>query len=75
MGVDPRIHRRDLPGGDRLATVEDTLRHVRRAIGDPEVRVLVIDANEPSPVSPTSGPEWESIRASIAETCPEAIVS
>jgi carboxypeptidase PM20D1 len=57
------------------STVEDTLRHVRRAIGDPEVRVLVIDANEPSPVSPTSGPEWESIRASIAETCPEAIVS
>ena len=57
------------------STVEKTLRHVRRAIGDPLVEVVVVDANEPSPVSPTSGPEWESIRESIAETFPEAIVS
>ncbi len=57
------------------STVEDALRHVRRAIRDPLVEILVIDANEPSPVSPTSGPEWESIRESIAETCPDAIVS
>ena len=57
------------------STVEDTLRHVRRAIRDPLVEVVVIDANEPSPVSPTSGPEWEAIRESLAESHPEAIVS
>ncbi len=57
------------------STVDDTLRHVRRAIRDPLVEVIVVDANEPSPVSPTTGPEWEAMRVSIAETYPDAIVS
>ncbi len=57
------------------STVDETLRHVRRAIRDPLVQVLVVDANEPSPVSPTSGPEWGAIREAITESHPAAIVS
>ncbi|WP_345761481.1 M20/M25/M40 family metallo-hydrolase [Diaminobutyricibacter sp. McL0608] len=57
------------------STVEKSLRHVRRAIRDPLVEVLVVDANEPSPVSPASGPEWDSVRESITATYAGVIVS
>jgi carboxypeptidase PM20D1 len=57
------------------SSVDETVRHLRRAIRDPLVEILVIDANEPSPVSPTSGPEWESLRDSITATYPGVIVS
>ena len=33
-------------------TVDDVLEHVRTAIDDDQVRIDVVEANEPSPVSP-----------------------
>ncbi|QNE37579.1 M20/M25/M40 family metallo-hydrolase [Leifsonia shinshuensis] len=57
------------------SSVEDTLAHIRRAIHDPQVRIEAIDANEPSPVSPTTGPEWEAVARGITEVHPDAVVT
>ena len=55
--------------GDTVATV---LEHVRRVIDDDEVQVTVVEANEPSPVSPMDD-AFELIEATIAEVFPDAV--
>ncbi|WP_369962053.1 M20/M25/M40 family metallo-hydrolase [Leifsonia sp. EB34] len=57
------------------SSVAATLAHLRRAIHDPLVRIEAVDASEPSPVSPTTGPEWEEVAASIAAVHPDAVVT
>ncbi|WP_226657830.1 M20/M25/M40 family metallo-hydrolase [Leifsonia sp. LS1] len=57
------------------STVAETLEHLRRAIRDPQVRIEAVDASEPSPVSPSEGPEWERVVAALARTHPRAIVT
>ncbi len=57
------------------SSAEAAARHIRRAIRDPEVVVEIVDAGEPSPVSPTHGQGWELIAATLAGTHPEAIVA
>ncbi|WP_025157069.1 M20/M25/M40 family metallo-hydrolase [Leifsonia aquatica] len=57
------------------STVADTLQHLRRAIHDPQVRIEAVDASEPSPVSPSDGPEWERVASALAEVHPRAIVT
>lgn len=57
------------------STVAETLHHLRRAIHDDAVRVEAVDASEPSPVSPSEGPEWERLAAAIAAVHPRAIVT
>ena len=53
-------------------TVAGVLEHVRRAIDDDQVRVTVIDADEPSPISPMDD-AFGLIEATIAEVFPDAI--
>ncbi len=48
------------------SSVDEVVRHVRRAIADPLVQVTVQDASEPSPVSPMHGPAWRSIVDAVA---------
>ncbi|WP_162842938.1 M20/M25/M40 family metallo-hydrolase [Microterricola pindariensis] len=43
------------------SSIAETVEHVRRAIADPLVQVSVHQSSEPSPVSPMSGPAWQSI--------------
>ncbi|CAM5271796.1 Carboxypeptidase PM20D1 OS=Leifsonia shinshuensis OX=150026 GN=HNR13_002970 PE=3 SV=1 [Leifsonia shinshuensis] len=57
------------------STVAETLQHLRRAIHDPHVRIEAVDANEPSPVSPTSGPQWTRVASAIAAVHPDAIAT
>jgi len=55
--------------GDTVASV---LEHVRRTIDDDEVQVSVVEANEPSPISPRDD-AFELIEATIADVFPDAV--
>lgn len=57
------------------SSVAETLTHLRKAIRDPLVRIEAVDASEPSPVSPTTGQEWEAVAHSIEAVHPEAVVT
>ena len=55
--------------GDTLAGVVE---HIRSAIKDDSIRIDVVDAGEPSPISPM-GDAFELIEASIREVYPDAV--
>lgn len=57
------------------SSVAETVAHLRRAIRDPLVRIETIDPAEPSPVSPTSGPEWDAVAGAVAAAHPDAVVT
>ncbi|PJJ72652.1 carboxypeptidase PM20D1 [Diaminobutyricimonas aerilata] len=57
------------------SSVDEVVRHVRRAIRDDAVEVEVVHATEPSPVSPSEGPAWGLLEAVIGEVYPDAIVT
>jgi carboxypeptidase PM20D1 len=57
------------------SSVAETLAHIRKAVRDPLVQVEAVDASEPSPVSPTSGPEWDAVVGSISAVHPAAVVT
>ena len=54
-------------------TVASATEHVRRAIADDSITLTVLDANEPSPVSPTDDPAFELITSTIAEQFEDAV--
>jgi carboxypeptidase PM20D1 len=54
-------------------TVAGVLEHVRKAIHDKQVRIDVIEANEPSPVSPVDDDAFRLLESTIAETFPDAV--
>jgi carboxypeptidase PM20D1 len=54
-------------------TVASATEHVRRAIHDDSITLTVLDANEPSPVSPTDDPAFELITSTIAEQFEDAV--
>ncbi|MFT4265092.1 MAG: M20/M25/M40 family metallo-hydrolase [Nocardioides sp.] len=59
--------------GDTVAGIVERL---RRAIDDDRVTIELIDANEPSPVSPWTGPDgeaFEHLERTIAEVYPDAV--
>lgn len=57
------------------STVAQTVAHLRDAIDDPRVTLKVIEASEPSPVSPTGDdPRWQALAAAVGESYPEAIM-
>jgi carboxypeptidase PM20D1 len=57
------------------STVAATVEHVRKAIHDPLVRLEVLQPNEPSPVSPTTGLAWQRLSAAIVASYPGTIVT
>lgn len=57
------------------SSVTDAVEHVRRAIRDDRVAIEVADPSEPSPVSPTSGEQWESLRRAVEQTYPGTVVT
>lgn len=57
------------------STVDRTAEEIRRAIADPSVRVEVLQGNDPSPVSPSSGPEWDRLTGVIARVFPDAVIA
>jgi carboxypeptidase PM20D1 len=58
--------------GDSVASV---VAHIRRTIKDTSIRLDVVDANEPSPVSPSDGPAYGLVAGTIAEVFPDAVVT
>jgi carboxypeptidase PM20D1 len=57
------------------STVAGAVRHVTRAIADKKVRVEVVTAGEPIPVSLVSGISWELVRATIEKVYPGTVVT
>ena len=57
------------------ATVEECVTHIRRAIRDDRVQVTPLNPSEPSPISPTSGAQWDAVRRAIEATYPGVIVT
>ena len=54
-------------------TVASATEHVRRAIADDSIQLRVIDANEPSPVSPVDDPAFELLASTIGEVFTDAV--
>lgn len=58
--------------GDSVAAVVE---HIRRAVDDDTIRLELVDANEPSPVSPSDGPAYELLADAIEAVFPDAVVT
>lgn len=56
-------------------TVASATEHVRRAIADKDLTLTVLDANEPTPVSPVDDPAFELLAATIGEVFPDAVAT
>lgn len=56
------------------SSLDRTVAEIRRAVGD-EVDVELLAGDEPSPVSPSEGPEWERLAATIAEVFPGVVIA
>jgi carboxypeptidase PM20D1 len=56
--------------GDTVATA---IEHVRNAIADDSIRLEVVAANEPSPVSPIDDPAFELLTSTIDEVFEDAV--
>lgn len=57
------------------STVGESIDHIRRAIRDDGVLVTTLNASEPSPLSATSGPQWDAVRGAILAVYPDVIVT
>lgn len=55
-------------------TVAEAIEHVRRTIGDDRVEIDVVEASEPSPVSPRDE-AFELLEATIGEVFPDAVAA
>ena len=57
------------------SSVAESVDHIRRAIRDDRVEVTALNPSEPSPISPTDGPQWGAVRGAIETTFPGVIVT
>jgi carboxypeptidase PM20D1 len=57
------------------STVAESVDHIRRAVADERVEVTAINPSEPSPISPTTGPQWDAVRGAILAVYPDVIVT
>jgi carboxypeptidase PM20D1 len=58
--------------GDSVATVVE---HIRRTIDDISIHLELVDANEPSPVSPSDGPAFDLLESTTQAAFPDAVVT
>jgi carboxypeptidase PM20D1 len=57
------------------STVDEAVRHTRRAIRDRAVRIETVHPSEPSPVSPTTGAAWTLLSRTVEEIFGGVIVT
>ncbi|MBN9607225.1 MAG: M20/M25/M40 family metallo-hydrolase [Actinomycetales bacterium] len=57
------------------SSLEEALGEIRRVVERHGVTARLVSGDEPSPVSPDSGPAWEVLTASIAEVFPAAVAT
>ncbi|MFW7413904.1 M20/M25/M40 family metallo-hydrolase [Demequina sp. SO4-18] len=56
------------------SSCDEAVEHLRGAIDDPRVAIDVVEASEPSPVSPTGDDaRWRALGAAIGESYPDAV--
>ncbi|MGO2152251.1 MAG: M20/M25/M40 family metallo-hydrolase [Microbacterium gubbeenense] len=53
-------------------TVESAARRVTRKVRDTDIRVIVEERSDPTPLSPAGGPAFDAIAAAVAATYPDA---
>ena len=56
-------------------SVDSALDYLRRTVGDDKVQITALESCEPSPVSETGCPAWDTVAAAVAQTWPGCIVS
>jgi carboxypeptidase PM20D1 len=56
-------------------TVASAVEHVRRAIHDDSIELELVDANEPSPLSPVDDPAFELLAGTIEDCFPDAVAT
>jgi len=56
-------------------SVGGTVARLRKIIRDPKVELRVVEGNDPSPVSPSTGAQWDVLADSIGQIFPEAIIT
>ena len=56
-------------------SVSSVVARLRRVIDDDDVDLRIVASSEPSPVSPTDGPQFALVRDAIAAAYPEALVT
>ena len=56
-------------------SVQSAKAFLKKAVGNPNVKVKVLESFEPSPISETSGESWDKVASSVAQTWPGCIVS
>ena len=56
-------------------SVASAVEHLKKAVNDPEVQITVLEANEPSPISETKCPAWNTVASTVSETWPGCIVA
>jgi carboxypeptidase PM20D1 len=57
------------------STVAESVEHIRKAVHDDRVEVSTKNPSEPSPVSPTTGPQWDAVRGAVLAVYPNVIVT
>jgi carboxypeptidase PM20D1 len=57
------------------SSVDEAADDIRHAIADDQVSVRVVYGSDPSPVSPSDGPEWDRLAGVIAELFPDALIA
>jgi carboxypeptidase PM20D1 len=57
------------------SSVDDAVEHIRKAIRDDGVAIRATNPSEPSPISPTSGQQWDLLSSSVEAVYPGTIVS
>ena len=55
------------------STLDAEVARIRRDIADDRIAVTVLDGNDPPPVAPTTGPQWDRIERALGVSHPEAV--
>lgn len=56
-------------------SVASATEYLKKTVADPQVEITVLESFEPSPISETNCPAWDTVAAAVAETWRGCIVS
>ena len=56
-------------------SVASATAHLRKAVNDPAIEITVLESFEPSRISQTNCPAWDTVASAVAETWPGCVVS
>lgn len=56
-------------------SVASATAHLKKVVGDEKVEITVLESSEPSRISQTDCPAWDTVAAAVAETWPGCVVA